>query len=67
VSRKKPSDGGSVAVGLGDVNVDLKVAVKADEVECVLTFRGNKVVLVFADDGTVNEAKFPRGSKASAR
>lgn len=41
----------STAVGLGDVDVALAVTVKpTEEVDCVLTFRGNSVTVVFAGE-----------------
>jgi hypothetical protein len=46
-----PAEHARTAVGLGDVNVSLKVNVDQADVTCELLYRGNKVLVTFPLEG----------------
>jgi hypothetical protein len=58
----QPAEKASTAVGLGDVNVGLQVAVSPGEVDCTLKFRGTTVSFVFTENGALDRIRLPGGT-----
>ena len=66
----RATEDAGAAVTLGNVSVDLKVAVERKDVRCALTFRGSTVTVVFAESGRtsqVSEVQLPPGSNTQIK